>query len=289
MSDARIEITSGASAGESVQLEGGRAHLIGSSSGATLRLRDKGVFFKHAFLEPGDAGWVLLPALASAKVVVGGEPVERGAGRVLRHGDRLSVGPVELRFVVEAPARGEGEVELLARTRLLEDEVGELRARLRAGPLGLALAEAAAARDEARAAQRRARRADEALAAEVERNTAGAHVRDMVYRGKLERVSEADPAFRLLAEGEARRVALRRERDELNDQLAASRREADAEEARLSAELGELRRRVAQLEQEHAAATEQLAELADEHAFKLEELELARRALEGPAGGGSGA
>lgn len=264
----RLEILGGKAAGERVALDPTRANLVGTSRSAAVRLLDKGVFFKHATLEPTGAGWVVLEGLASARITVNGEPLAPGKGRLLVDGDVLAFADVEARFRAGAarpsaadPADPGPDAELVRlreQRRALGDELVTLVQRLHAGELGRLRHELDQAREERDAAQRRAAALDDALRDLVLRHNDQEQAYDVVYRAKLASFSDPGPELRLALEAEARRAGLDGEKRRLEDEVAALRREGAAQEAAYLARLEALRRRLAELEASQAEAVAQL-------------------------------
>ncbi|MCO5169547.1 MAG: FHA domain-containing protein [Planctomycetes bacterium] len=292
-----IEVLTGSSGGHAFPLDPGRENLVGTSRAASVRLLDKGVFFKHARLEPTAAGWVLLEGLASARVTVNGEPLAPGKGRLLRDGDLVTFGDVQARFLAGPPAPSAADlrpgddpagevIRLRERNRLLDDEVGALVARLHAGEAGRLRAELEQARDERDAAQRRAASLEDAMADLVRRHNDEAQAYDLVYRAKLANYREAGPEVRLLLEGDALRAGLAQTKRELEADVAALRRAAAEAEAAHLAQVGALRERVAALEAAEGEARGQLGRLNGELRDAALDLQDAREALARLAGGG---
>lgn len=85
---------------------------IGRGEAADLRLEDSGIWDRHARLDFVAREGIRLTALDEALVTVNEQPVREA---VLRNGDRLGLGSVQLRFwLAETRQRGLGLLETLA-------------------------------------------------------------------------------------------------------------------------------------------------------------------------------
>jgi hypothetical protein len=97
---------------------------IGRDAGADLRLEDAGVWDRHARIDFKPAEGLTLTVLGDALVTVNEQPVHEA---VLRNGDRLGLGSVQLRFwLAETRQRGLRLRESLVWTCVLLVTLGQL-------------------------------------------------------------------------------------------------------------------------------------------------------------------
>lgn len=91
------------------------AVTVGRSRDRTITIDDNRVSRSHARIEPGQGGWVVVDEGSSNGTRVGGEELAANRPRLLRSGDVIGIGPVDLRVSTgAAPGRPPG-------TRALDD------------------------------------------------------------------------------------------------------------------------------------------------------------------------
>jgi hypothetical protein len=97
---------------------------IGREAGVDLRLEDPGVWDRHARVDFKKAEGISLTALGEALVSVNDQSVRE---TVLRNGDRLAIGSVQLRFwLAETRQRGLGIREFVVWACVLFVTLGQL-------------------------------------------------------------------------------------------------------------------------------------------------------------------
>jgi pSer/pThr/pTyr-binding forkhead associated (FHA) protein len=95
-----LVFASGPLAGSEVALERPRL-TIGRGSGSEVVVEDASVSHQHAALELGSGGYRIRDLGSTNGVLVNGA---RMALAELKHGDKIALGQIELRYVVEARA-----------------------------------------------------------------------------------------------------------------------------------------------------------------------------------------
>ena len=106
--------------GEAISL-GDEPITIGRSHDRTITIADDRVSRSHARIERGPSGWTVTDEGSSNGTRVGGEELAAGVPRVLRRGDVIGIGPVDLHVEAApgpAPESGARALDDQTRTRI---------------------------------------------------------------------------------------------------------------------------------------------------------------------------
>ncbi len=97
---AYLAILTGPRAGSQLSLPGDRQAIIGRGTDCAIRLDDKDVSRRHASLQPFGKDYYVMDMGSTNGVLVNGEQVEK---KMLKHGDKISVGQQILQFILAGP------------------------------------------------------------------------------------------------------------------------------------------------------------------------------------------
>jgi predicted component of type VI protein secretion system len=98
--DARLVSYDGEKIALAFPLQGARA-AVGRENDNEIQLPHAKVSKHHAVLRPSKSGWIIEDLQSTNGLLVNGEKAQRAD---LKHGDRVQIGPYELRYETKAPS-----------------------------------------------------------------------------------------------------------------------------------------------------------------------------------------
>lgn len=107
---AYMAVLTGAKAGSQYPLLNDRQTVIGRSPGCEIHIDDTDASRRHAAVQPFGNDYYLMDMGSTNGTLVNGKPVEK---RILKHGDKITLGKQVLQFIILGPDGGPYAGELM--------------------------------------------------------------------------------------------------------------------------------------------------------------------------------